>query len=857
MQTGTEATRVGQLSLSLLGGVRLDRDGAPVTGKSVQRRRLAILVVLVRAPQRQLERERILGLLWPDHPPAAARRLLNEAVYVLRRELGAGIIATVGDAIRLDGAVKCDADEFVTAVAEKRLDDALALYEGEFLGAWYLRDAVDFERWVDGERSGLSQVFSQTLAVAADAAEARGDWVRSSHYRLRQVRMDKSSSGAVERAAYALAKAGEGAAALDVIDRHRALLQAEYEADLPPSLSALASDIRAARLAPARAVAPADAAEGGAAPTRARHEPAGTEPASVVPAELASVPEQAAPSATSSHAPIVPRRGWMRRALPAGAFVGVVAIGTLVPSQWRPAVSESRGASDAFRIVIEPFSVDGDTAGIAYVAEGISHQLTATLKRVGGVQVAGTDVSPGVLRRAERGGTAALDLQITGAVSGGPDGVRVSVRVLDRAGAQVGSAQVSARRGDPVTLTDDLSAQLDVSLRDQLGERRSLAALRRSQRDAGESEHAMDLVWRAQGLVRAAAAARATPLSDGADRLLGRADSMLSVAEFDAPNWVVPTLERAWLARLAGSLRSGEARVRALDVGLGHADRAIARYTSTSADGRAAGWRAGQAEAYWVRGQLRTDAATAVQTYRREEDLLRGAEADLLTATSIDSLLAGAWASLGMLRWVRGDIPGAILATQRALALDGYLENADRIIDFAVRALIALADRRAALTWCQRGRRMFPADWRYVECELSVMYIDAGGGGAPPDPVRAWALVDTLTRMDPDSVAAASGRPYSPIYRRMVAAIVSAAAGDVPRARQEYALAEVRVRQSAELTNDLRFDAAHLAFVLRDSAAAEVRLAEYVRARPDLAALVRNDRTTAQFRRLAGRPTRP
>ena len=362
----------------------------------------------------------------------------------------------------------------------------------------------------------------------------------------------------------------------------------------------------------------------------------------------------------------------------------------------------------------------------------------------------------------------------------------------------------------------------------------------------------MDLVWRAQGIVRAAAAP-SMPGADNSASQLARADSLLSVAEYDAPNWVVPTLQRAWLARLAGSLRSGDARVRALEVGLGHAERAVARYPSAAVDGRATVVRAGEAEAYWVRGQLRTDAATAVQTYRREDALLRGAEADLLTATSIDSVLAGAWASLGMLRWVRGDNPGAILATQRALALDGYLENADRIIDYAVRALIALADRRAALTWCQRGRRMFPADWRYVECELSVMYIDAGGGGERPDPVRAWALVDTLGRMDPDSVAAASGRPYSPIYRRMVAAIVSAAGGDTARARREYAVAEARVRQSAELANDLRFDAAHLAFVLGDSVTGEARLTEYVRARPDLAALVRNDRTTAQFRRVPAR----
>ena len=131
----------------------------------------------------------------------------------------------------------------------------------------------------------------------------------------------------------------------------------------------------------------------------------------------------------------------MRSALPAGALLGVLVLGTLLPSRWRTAASESRGATDAYRIVIEPFSIDGDTAGINYVAEGIAQQLTETLKRVSGVQVAGTEVAPGVLRRAERGGPALIDLQITGAVSASQDGVRVSVRLLDRTGTQLGSAQ--------------------------------------------------------------------------------------------------------------------------------------------------------------------------------------------------------------------------------------------------------------------------------------------------------------------------------------------------------------------------------------------------------------------------------
>ena len=93
------------LRLLLLGGARLAVDGQPVSGRSAQRRRIAVLALLVRAPRRTLTRERVLAYLWPEHPPEAARRLLSEAVYVLRRDLGEQVISAVGDELTLDRAV--------------------------------------------------------------------------------------------------------------------------------------------------------------------------------------------------------------------------------------------------------------------------------------------------------------------------------------------------------------------------------------------------------------------------------------------------------------------------------------------------------------------------------------------------------------------------------------------------------------------------------------------------------------------------------------------------------------------------------------------------------------------------------
>ena len=77
------------MRLNTLGGVRVIADGNVVAGAAAQPRRLAVLALLARAGRAGVTREKILALLWPDEPEERARRSLNQAVYSLRRDLGA------------------------------------------------------------------------------------------------------------------------------------------------------------------------------------------------------------------------------------------------------------------------------------------------------------------------------------------------------------------------------------------------------------------------------------------------------------------------------------------------------------------------------------------------------------------------------------------------------------------------------------------------------------------------------------------------------------------------------------------------------------------------------------------------
>jgi DNA-binding SARP family transcriptional activator len=122
----------------------------------MQRRRMALLALLANSSHESVSRDRVVGLLWPESDDRTARHLLADSVYVLRRALGAGAIVTSADELRLSSDdVRVDVAEFRQALAAKRWGDALALYRGDFLDGFFVRNASEFERWTSSERARL------------------------------------------------------------------------------------------------------------------------------------------------------------------------------------------------------------------------------------------------------------------------------------------------------------------------------------------------------------------------------------------------------------------------------------------------------------------------------------------------------------------------------------------------------------------------------------------------------------------------------------------------------------------------------------------------------------------------------
>ncbi len=136
---------------------------------------MALLALIASATGGAITRDRLVGLLWPDRDERTARHLLADSLYVLRRTLGDEAIVTAADSVRLSpDLVWTDVAEFRRALGDERWSDAVALYRGDFLDGFYVRNAVDFDQWAASERARLNTLATRAASALVGALESAG-----------------------------------------------------------------------------------------------------------------------------------------------------------------------------------------------------------------------------------------------------------------------------------------------------------------------------------------------------------------------------------------------------------------------------------------------------------------------------------------------------------------------------------------------------------------------------------------------------------------------------------------------------------------------------------------------------------
>ncbi|MEF9939980.1 MAG: AAA family ATPase [Clostridium sp.] len=106
--------------------------------------------------KKRITRDEAIGIFWVDCDEQSARKNLRDAIYHIKKIVGADVIQMEGNvfiSINPEIRLKIDVDEIQ--------DDILENYKGEFLNYFYIRNCLEFENWMDGYRRELKEMYIQ------------------------------------------------------------------------------------------------------------------------------------------------------------------------------------------------------------------------------------------------------------------------------------------------------------------------------------------------------------------------------------------------------------------------------------------------------------------------------------------------------------------------------------------------------------------------------------------------------------------------------------------------------------------------------------------------------------------------
>ena len=425
----------------------------------------------------------------------------------------------------------------------------------------------------------------------------------------------------------------------------------------------------------------------------------------------------------------------------------------------RTNVQEARVASvletsrmDLRRIAVLYFSDSTGDAELVPVADALTEALIAALAQVseldvvsrnGSESVRGLGIGPDSAAAIFDAGTV-----IDGSVGRVGDGLRVTVRLLDgQSGTPlVGQPLVLTVREDSlVSAGDELAKRVSVPLREIIGQEIRV----REGRSGAPNSAAWLHVARAEKALKDGVAALRRGDGEGASTRLTLAEEEAAAAALADARWVEPMTLRGRVAyeryALATTLEELAAH---LEEAIGAADAAVRIEPNNAAA-----------------LELRGTARYRLWLMQLEDDdtldaMLEAARGDLERAKSLDRrVAANANSVLSHLYYQVGDWGKAILSAQDAYRQDAFLAAADAVLRRLYQASYDMGEYEEARDWCLEGRRRFPDNFRFVQCQLYVLTME----DAAPDVDEAWALYDEFASLLPEGQApllSALGRTF-------------------------------------------------------------------------------------------------
>jgi serine/threonine-protein kinase len=236
------------IRLQVLGTLRVEgTDPAIADELSAQPKALALLLYLALArPAGVQQRDRLVGLFWPELDQDRARTALRGTLHRLRQLLGDDTIQNRGsESIAVASEhVTCDALAFIDALAHDRLRAAVNLYQGELLPSFFLPGSDEFERWLETERAYYADRFIQCAWQLVEQYEENSEGTNATHLARIVARMAPTDERMLRRVMTKLYELHDRAGAIEVYSRFATRLQKEYNVEPSLETARLAERIR-------------------------------------------------------------------------------------------------------------------------------------------------------------------------------------------------------------------------------------------------------------------------------------------------------------------------------------------------------------------------------------------------------------------------------------------------------------------------------------------------------------------------------------------------------------------------------------------------------------------------------------
>jgi DNA-binding SARP family transcriptional activator/predicted negative regulator of RcsB-dependent stress response len=355
--------------LRVLGRLALEDGPGLSEGAAGRRRSLALLAILAAAGEQGVPRDKLLLYLWPESDTKRARNSLHQTLYALRQQLGQDAILAGIPNLQLNPA-RCSSDlwDFDAAVARGDIETAIGLYGGPFLDGFSLPELVEFEQWMEEERTRIARRYADALEAAAVRAGRDGMHRLAVERWQRLARLEPLSSRPVVGLIRALAAAGDRASALAQAKVYEELVLRELGTAADPAVTALVEQLRSSPTP-----APTTRVQVGGPPTAAE-------------------PARATAAAASERRPPGPRV-W-RAAVAVLVVIDALAIGTWWWTRHRAAHPPSEPAL----VAVFPFAVEG-SPDAQYLAAGMVDLLATDLEGAGDIRSVDPEVLLGGLAR--------------------------------------------------------------------------------------------------------------------------------------------------------------------------------------------------------------------------------------------------------------------------------------------------------------------------------------------------------------------------------------------------------------------------------------------------------------------------